>query len=87
MNCFFKVEIKVESETASGKPKTVRENYLVNAGDFKEAIDIVNEEMRGRIENWEVDRINKPKITGILNFSGIRDKEISEEGVVDTQLT
>lgn len=87
MNCYFKVEIKVESETASGKPKTVRENYLVNAIDFKEAIDIVKEEMRGRGENWEIDRINKPKLTAILNYSGIRDKEISREGVVDTQLT
>lgn len=79
----FVANVKVTTETDSGKIKKVKEVYLVNAQDITEVVDQVKEEMRGRIETWELDRVHKSNITDILNYSGLNKVTKSTVAEID----
>jgi hypothetical protein len=76
------VTVKIMFEDDRGRPKSRKENYLVNARDFKDAIEIIEDEFNGTSETWEVVGLKPSSIIAILNYDSGR-KITRTPGVVN----
>ena len=64
------VRVKIHFEDDNGKPKSRKENYLINAADFKDAIDLITAEFNGSGETWEIVNMNPSSIIAVINLDG-----------------
>lgn len=79
---WYKCRASYESLDAdSGKSKKVTHNYLVMAGNVKEAFDRITESLDGMLVTVEISGISLSPIVDVIPFNGERPVEVSEKTV------
>jgi hypothetical protein len=66
---FFKLRVTfVSADEDSGKEKKISENYLVQAANLKESLEIMEERLKGSIVQWEIPNISKAVIVDVFPY-------------------
>jgi hypothetical protein len=63
---YYKVTVKIEHENENGKIKKIREIYLVKAGSPQVAANLVEKEMDGCNDVWQIANVKEETLTKIV---------------------
>lgn len=86
---FFKLRVSyISADEDSGKEKKINENYLIQADTLKQAIETMEERLKGSIVHWEISNVSKAAIVDVFpyveeaivsNSKGKSKKVVAEE--------
>ncbi len=80
VDTWYKCKVSYVSEDAdSGKEKKVNNNFLVSAGNAKEAYDRIEESLKGLMVTYEIPMISLTQIVEIYPYEAMEGEELSGE--------
>ena len=66
---FFKLRVTfLSADEDSGKEKKISENYLIQASNLKESLELMEERLKGSIVQWEIPNISKAVIVDVFPY-------------------
>ena len=77
---YYKIKVSyISADPDSGKEKKITENYIIQAGNLKNAYAKMEERLKGSIVDWEIPTISKTTVVDVFPYIEESDAEMTEE--------